>query len=36
MREMDDFRDESDIEKEAADPIPREEEEEAEQIAAIL
>ena len=33
MREMDDFRDESDVEKEATDPIPREE---AEQIAAIL
>ena len=37
MREMDDFRDESDVEKEAAHPIPREEEEEeAEQIAVIL
>ena len=35
MREMDDFRDESDVEKEAAHPIPREEEE-AEQIAVIL
>ena len=35
MREMDGFRDESDVEKEAADPIPREEEE-AEQIAVIL
>ena len=34
MREMDDFRDESDVEKEAAHPIPREEE--AKQIAAIL
>ena len=32
---MDDFRDESDVEKEAVHPIPREEEE-AEQIAAIL
>ena len=33
MRKMDDFRDESDVEKEAAHPILREE---AEQIAAIL
>ena len=37
-RETEDFRDESNGEKETADPIPREEEEEeeAEQIAAIL
>ena len=35
MSKKSDFRDESDVEKETADPIPREEEE-AEQIAAIL